>query len=225
MEKPLNILIVDDHPIIVEGYRNALLTMEPLEGYSIHVDTAKDCDEANAKLKKSSRGNHPYDMIFLDIKLPASADGRITSGEDLGTIAKRLIPKAKIIILTMFNENSRIYSMLKTMNPDGLLVKSDLTSDEFLRAFKVVLSDTPYYSRTVSNFLRSQTKNDIILDDIDRAILYHLSRGVKTKNLPEYISLSLAGIEKRKRQLKNAFGVERYEDEKLLDKAREKGFI
>ncbi len=224
MNKPLSILIVDDHPIIIEGYKHALVNMESTE-YDIRVDTASNCDDANYKIKTSARNNNPYDVIFLDIHLPPSRDGRITSGEDLGTIAKRLTPEAKIIILTMHNENFRIYNILKSINPDGLLIKSDLTSDEFVRAFKVILERPPYYSHTVNNFLRLQTKNNVILDDIDRAILYHLSRGIRTKNLTEYISLSLAGIEKRKRQLKHSFGVERYDDERLIEIAREQGFI
>ena len=224
MKKPLSILIVDDHPIIIEGYRSALTNMN-LDAYDISVDTASNCDEANFKIKTSSRSGNIYNIIFLDIQLPPSRDGRITSGEDLGEIAKRLTPKTKIIILTMFNDNYRIYNILKSINPDGLLIKSDLTSDEFIRAFEVILEKPPYYSHTVNNFLRIQTKNSVVLDDIDRAILYHLSRGIRTKNLTEYISLSLAGIEKRKRQLKSTFGIERQDDEKLLQIAREQGFI
>lgn len=220
---PLNVLIVDDHPMIIEGYKNALLSAE-FSNYQMHVNTAINCEDAYKKIKASSRAT-PYDVLFLDVKLPPSPSGRVLSGEDLGAIARRMLPDAKIVVLTMSEENPRIYNILKTIDPDGFLIKSDINSDEFIRAFKIIMEKPPYYSHTVNNFLRMQTNNDIILDDIDRSILYHLSQGIRTKNLTEYVSLSLAGIEKRKRQLKSAFGVDRYDDQKLLEKAREKGFL
>lgn len=224
MKKKLNILIVDDHPIIVEGYKNALLSIE-LPDHDIHVDTTDNCEDAYRKIRTASHEKKPYDVLLLDIKLPPSSNGRILSGEDLGTIARNLTPQAKIVVITMFNENPRIHNILKTIDPDGFLIKSDLTSNEFLKAFRGVMEKPPYYSHTVNNFLRLQSNSDVVLDDIDRSILYHLSQGIRTKNLTEYVSLSLAGIEKRKRLLKQAFGVESHDDEKLLEIARERGFI
>mgnify|MGYP006897066443 CR=1 FL=1 len=53
----------------------------------------------------------------------------------------------------------------------------------------------------------------------------NLSKGIKTKNLTEYIPLSLAAIEKRKRHLKEVFDVEKKGDESLLDQARNTGFL
>ena len=183
--------------------------------------TTKD---RNTKIKNSSTGT-PYDVIFLDIKLPPSADGKIISGEDLGIKVKELLPDTKVVILTMFNNNFRIHNILKNINPDGFLVKSDVTSDELMRAFQVVLTDPPYYSHTVTKLLRTRIINEVVLDDIDRNILFHLSKGIKTKNLTEYIPLSLAAIEKRKRHLKEVFDVEKKGDESLLEQARNTGFL
>ncbi len=45
MEKKLNILMVDDHPMILEGYKNTLLGADDLN-YFIEVTTASDCDSA-----------------------------------------------------------------------------------------------------------------------------------------------------------------------------------
>ena len=125
-KKQLKVLIVDDHPIIVEGYRNILLAIEELD---IDVDIAHNCEDAGAKIKASSREPHPYDILFLDIQLPPSPSGKMLSGEDLGALSRRIMPSTtKVIILTMFNENSRIYNILKTIDPDGFLIKSDMDS-------------------------------------------------------------------------------------------------
>ncbi len=72
--------------------------------------------------------------------------------------------------------------------------------------------------------MRKQFSNDFVLDDVDRNILYHLSKGVMTKDLKQFISLSIAGIEKRKRHLKQIFEIDGG-DIMLVDKAKELGFI
>jgi len=221
--KEIKVLIVDDHPMIIEGYKNALLGINSDE-MTLRIDTADSCDDAFTKIKNASSGA-PYDVIFLDIKLPPSEDGKIISGEDLGIKVKELLPDTKVVILTMFNNNFRIHNILKNINPDGFLVKSDVTSDELMRAFQVVLTDPPYYSHTVTKLLRTRIINEVVLDDIDRNILFHLSKGIKTKNLTEYIPLSLAAIEKRKRHLKEVFDVEKKGDESLLEQARNTGFL
>lgn len=64
-----------------------------------------------------------------------------------------------------------------------------------------------------------------MLDNIDRSILYHISKGVKTKNLVSIVNLSLPAIEKRKRNIKEAIGVNQGGDLVLVEKAREIGFL
>ena len=123
--------------------------------------------------------------------------------------------------------NHRIHNILKTVNPDGLLIKNDLTPDEFLVAFNAIINDPPYYSNTVTKFFRNQTINfgETLLDEINRKIIFHLSKGVKTKNLVKYINLSLSAIEKRKIQIKNLLGLDKANDEDIIREARKRGFI
>ena len=125
----------------------------------------------------------------------------------------------------MQNESYRIHNIIKTINPEGLLIKSDLTSSELSEAFYKVLDNPPYYSSTVNGFLRKTITSDIVLDDKNRKILHLLSKGVKTKNLSDHLGLSLSAVEKRKKQLKMLFSVEDGEDETLLREARSKGFL
>ena len=223
MKKKLKVLMIDDHPMIIEGYKNTLLGENQKE-YQIKIDIASNCDDAYNRILKSSKNIH-YDMLFVDIKLPPSSDGTITSGEDLAKHAKKLLPDAKVIILTMHREDHRIHNILKNINPSGFLIKSDLTSTELLLAFNNIVSGTPYYSATVNNHFRKMMANNFSLDEKNLKILYHLSRGVKTKNLPNYVSLSLSAIEKRKNQIKEMFSIAKADDQRLLEEARKRGFV
>ena len=219
----INILMVDDHPIIIEGYQNTLMATKK-DDQVLMIDTANNCDMAHAFIKRASQ-EKPYDVCFFDISLPASSDGKITSGEDLAKITRKLLPDAKVIILTMFNESYRIHNIIKEVSPDGFLIKSDLTSMELAEAFQHILSSPPYYSSTVSQYLKKTVTSDIYLDDINRKILHLLSQGIKTKSLKDHIDLSMSAIEKRKKQMKLLFSIEDGKDETLLDEAREKGFL
>ena len=74
-------------------------------------------------------------LVYRRLKMEA-----ITSGEDLAKICRDILPEAKVIILTMFNESYRIHNIVKNINPDGFLIKSDLTSSELAEAFHHILS-------------------------------------------------------------------------------------
>lgn len=221
--KELKILMVDDHPIIIEGYQNVLQATKT-EDQTLKIDTANDCDMAEALITKASAKKH-YDVCFFDISLPPSKDGIYNSGEDLAMLAKKLMPNAKIIILTMFNESYRIHNIIRQISPDGFLIKSDLTSMELADAFQHILTTPPYYSATVQTYIRKTIKSDIYVDEINRKILYLLSQGIRTISLKDHLPMSESAIEKRKKHLKSIFSIEDGKDETLLDVAREKGFI
>ena len=217
------ILMIDDHPMIIEGYQNTILSIKTNK-QEFDIDIASTCDMAIEFMKKSLK-NKPYDILFVDIKIPPSSDGMITSGEDLAKYARKILPNAKIIILTMYNEAYRIHNILKTINPEGFLIKSDLTSKELANAFLSILENPPYYSSTVNSFLRKTMTSDVFVDEKNRKILHLLSQGIKTKNISDHVGLSLSSIEKRKKQSKLLFSVGDGQDETLLKKAREKGFL
>lgn len=224
MSQKIKILMIDDHPMIIEGYQNTLLFTKK-ENQVLEIDIANNCDQAISFMDKSIEKESPYDVLFVDISLPPSTDGLMTSGEDLASYARKILPKAKIIILTMFNESFRIHNIIKTIDPEGFLIKSDLTSSELASAFQAVLNNPPFYSGTVNSFIRKAISSDIVIDEKNRKILHLLSQGVKTKNLVSHLDISLSAIEKRKKQLREIFEVQDGQDETLLSAARNKGFV
>ncbi|GAA3597101.1 response regulator [Flavivirga amylovorans] len=224
MSEKIKILMIDDHPMIIEGYQNTLLFTKK-ESQELEIDIANNCDEAIVYMDKSIENELPYNVLFVDISLPPSTDGVMSSGEDLAEYARRILPRAKIIILTMFNESFRIHNIIKTIDPEGFLIKSDLTSSELASAFQAVLNNPPFYSGTVNSHIRKAITSDIVIDDKNRKILHLLSQGVKTKNLASHLDISLSAVEKRKKHLRDVFEVNDGQDETLLNEARKKGFV
>lgn len=220
------VLIIEDHPLIIEAYKTALnYYSNYTESVVFSIQTAHDCDSGSKLIKNALKSEEHKYIVFLDIKLPKSKDGKLLSGEDLGQLIREQLPNPKIIVSTTFNNNFRVHGILKNINPEGFLIKNDITPLELLETIRVVVEDPPYYSKTVIKLLRDQVVNDFILDHYDRKILHELSIGTRMKDLPKLMPLSIAAIEKRKRKLKQMFNVKKLDDRELMISAREKGFL
>ena len=181
----IKILLVDDHHMILEGYKNVLSKKNFLE-IKVLIDTADNCDLAWEKISKEN-----YQIIFLDINFPVQPGNKILSGEDLGVKIKREFPDIKIVILTVLEDSFRLHNILSNINPDGFLLKGETTSQELLRCLEKVVDTPPYYGPKISQILRSEVTNKSSVDEIDRIILYQLSLGTKTKDLTKFVHLSL----------------------------------
>lgn len=225
MSEIYNVLIVDDHPIIADAYKSAFEFISS-ENKKVEFDIAivTNCDDAIESIEKASK-NNGIDIVFLDISLPPSSDGKYLSGEDIGIRIKQVLPKCRIIVATTFNDNYRIQVILRNVNPDGFLIKNDINKDELVTSIKTIMDKAPYYSKSVLELFRKQASTDYQLDKIDRQLLYEMSIGTKMKDLPNIIPMSMPGLEKRKKQLKEIFKVEDNDDRELILKAKEKGFI
>lgn len=224
--RTLNLLLVDDHKMTLVGYTTALTSLNEMGGkYKFNTTDATSIEEALKKL--DDRFNYrPFDLVFLDIKLPKDPTTfKYQSGEDLGVLIRERFPETKIMIITTFDNNLLIQNLLERINPEGLIIKSDLTPDNFMHAVLDVMEDPPFYSKTVTKFLRKQHQTIFHLDRLDRLILYYISIGKLTKDLPIYIPLSLPTIEKRKKRLKEIFDVEDGNDIDLIRRSEEEGFI
>lgn len=225
MSKTFKVLIVDDHPIITESYTSAVEEVFADNKKPVKI---KVCNNLDCVLNEISSSNFllDLDLILLDIQMPPSElNNQVRSGEELALKLKKMNSPAKIMVSTAFNDNHRIYNILKTFDPEGFLIKSDIDRNELLTAIKKVVYDPPYYSRTVLQLMRKHINFDYVLDGNDRKILYELSIGTKLKDLQKVIPLSLGGIEKKRRNLKILFGIEDDSDRSLVLKAKEKGFI
>lgn len=225
MIETYRVLLIDDHPLITNGYKTALEQLEKVnKALKFSVDQAHSCDEAVLKINKTTK-NNPFDIVFLDIRLPGSRDLKLLGGEDLGILIRKKFKNIKIIVSTSLQDSYMVSCILKNVNPEAFVTKSDLTVDILIETVKTVISDPPYYSKTVMKILRKQSANDFVIDNIDRKILYELSNGTKMNELPKVLPLSIAALERRKRILKDVFDVEGKGDRDLLQLASEKGFI
>lgn len=217
-----NILIVDDHPFIIEGYKNAITRYNPKE-YDFIIAQAHDCKSAYDLLEDENTPQ--FEIAFLDISMPAYEEKNLFSGEDLAKIILKKMPYCKIILLTMYTELLKIKTIIRTINPNGLIIKNDLTFDELLFAFDKVIKNEKYYSQSVVKMLNQSPHNSIEIDEFDKQILFHLSKGTEIYEMPQYIPISLTEIEKRRINLKELLKIRSGSDDDLVREAKSKGLF
>lgn len=215
--KSLNVFMLDDHPMHLEGIQDALsiLELEFIYKEATDIDTA-------LQLIKQQPEILPFDIAFIDMGLPPSTITDVHSGEEVALILKEKFPECKIIIPTQYFQAERLRFIIKTVQPDGLLSKVDFRKEHIRNSVKTVLKDDNYYSPSVVKILRSDIPQ---LDETDLKILYCLSQHMKMKDIPSHVNLSLRAVEDRKSAMMIDLGVPSRNNELLIQVAREKGLI
>ncbi len=217
-----NILIVDDHPFIIQGYKNAITRYNPKE-FEFFIEQANDCKSAYDIITNPEAT--VFDIAFLDISMPTYEEKGLHSGEDLAKLLMEFMPDCKIILLTMYTELLKIKNIIDTINPNGLVIKNDLTFDELLFGFDKVIKNEIYYSQSIQKMIDLAQSEIIEIDLFDKQILFHISKGTKTKDIPQYIPISLEAIEKRKLNLKKLLEIKDESDIELVREAKNKGLL
>jgi DNA-binding NarL/FixJ family response regulator len=218
---PVKILIVDDHPLQIDGYKT-VLSFHDVEG-GIETTSAHSCEEAYNIIVNSDDSS--FDLAFLDYSLSAYPEKKINNGGDLALLMKKHLPKSKVLILTSHAEAFVLYNIIKKTQPEGLLVKSDFNGDELLDAVSLILNDEKYHSQTVKNCLKKLSSREDFLDTIDKQIVMLLAQGYKIDTLVGELQLSKSTIEKRKVKIKEYLDIDKGNDEDILRECRKLGFI
>jgi DNA-binding NarL/FixJ family response regulator len=216
----VNVLMIDDHKLIIEGYKS-ILSFNP-HGYEIKTKQALSCESAYELITTTT---DRFDLVTIDYTMPAYPEKGIQNGSDLIPLIKKHLPDSKIMMLTTHSESLLLYSILKNHNPDGFLVKSDFDAFDLTEAFHTVLQGEQYHSSTIAHLNKQLEEKVKLLDFYNRQIILLLNQGIKTKNLPEYLHLSKSAVDKRKAFIKEFFDIEKGNDEDILREARKQGFI
>jgi len=216
------ILIVDDHPMTVDGYVS-LLSPIAEGGQQFHL--AYSCKDAYMLLLEFQQNDITPDIAFLDLNLPPYEEESIFSGIDVALLLRNNFPSCKLIVISMHKEPVWVDQIFKNINPEGFISKNDINYESFPIVYKSILNGERYISQSIVEAQNLFLKKNIQWDAFDSKILQLLSEGVKTRNLPTYIALSLSTIEKRKANIKRQIIFGDGSDKELLDAARKLGLF
>ncbi|RKS13339.1 response regulator [Flavobacterium sp. 120] len=224
MKTPLTILIVDDHPMTVDGYSN-ILSVSNFQERTPNFIRSYNCEDAYNKIFFYLNQNTTIDLALLDISLPPYIKFNIENGVDLASLIRKKFPNCKIVLLTMHGEPLAVDKIIKDINPEGFVSKNDINFELFPIICKKIINGEIYKSRTIIESQKELLDRNINWDKHDSQILILISKGIKTVNLPNYIPLSMSAIEKRKANIKGQLLMGKGSDSDLISIAKKLGLI
>jgi len=181
MSEIIKILIADDHAIVRKGL-HALISTE--EGMQL-VAEAKDGMEAVSKVHALKP-----DVILLDMLMPR-LDG-------VGAIAeiKKDWPEAKILVLTSFVDDEKVFAAIKA-GALGYLLK-DSSPEELLNGIRSTYRGEVYLHPTIASKLirelkqpaSDKPKTESPLTEREVEILQFVSKGLSNDDIAEKLVVS-----------------------------------
>ena len=175
MGKP-RVLIADDHILVSEAFKRLL---EP----EFEVATVAD---GRALLHKAPELRP--DVVVLDLGLP------LLNGMDAGRQLKRMLPKTKIIVLTM-SEDSDLASVALRDWASGYLLKTS-AGGELVQAVREVLKGKSYVTPYIAQRLLDQFVRDPRTDRMkhltprQREVLQLLAEGRPMKEVAAVLHIT-----------------------------------
>ncbi|MEO9513076.1 MAG: hypothetical protein ABJN84_01850 [Flavobacteriaceae bacterium] len=217
---------MDDHLSTCEGYISILKnTLNINSGCQYRFEISNTLSEAKQKIEKANITNCFYDLVFLDIRMPSEPKEHLFSGEDLGKILKTSNPKTKILILTSLMDPFRISSILQSIDPDGFILKGEITKHTLPTCIEKLMSEDVYYSKKVTWVIRNHFISNTILTFEDKKFLHLLSIGIPSHKIPNHLPWSVAKINKKKRQIREILSVEEKNTLALVHRAKKLGIV
>jgi DNA-binding NarL/FixJ family response regulator len=214
MPKTLNILIVEDHPMMMDTYIS--IVNNTIENNTFNFIKVSDCEGAFKRIEQNFKTKEAIDIALLDVSLPPYEQEKILCGGDIGKLIRNKFPSCKIIMITGYHKGLVINSIFKSIRPEGFLNKADIDYSTFAKAFEVILKGESFMSEAINKTLVNLIRKNINWDDVDSKIITLLEKGIKTKEMPNYINLSLSAIEKRKAFLKRQILDQKGSDKELI---------
>lgn len=174
----MNLLIVDDHPVVLEGLSNVMKH----EGYD--VLKAKD---ATTALEIVTR-NPDIDIFIVDLALKSDTDGLT-----LITELKNRCANSHAILYTMHGESWNL-RMLHESRVEGIVLKGD-SIDELIEAVKAVAAGSIYRSKEFTERYNAISSVQGIMSKRELDVLRLIGNGANSKDIADSLCLSEKAVE------------------------------
>lgn len=191
MANNISVIIIDDHPLVLNGMAYILDNVEHLSLVSTFVNAQEGIDYLR---------DNKIDVVLLDINLPDM------DGISACTEIKKICPKTKIIAISNNNEASIINRMLQN-GANGYLLKN-ASAEELIDAITQVEVEDVVLPETVREILKKSEKQEVpFVTRREKEVLTLMAKGLTTPEIAEKLFISPLTIESHRRNLLQKFKV------------------
>lgn len=193
MTTSIKVLLIDDHPLVLEGIRSVLETYD-------HIEVVGAESSAKAGLA-TSKSKQP-DVVLMDINMPDM------NGIDAIELFKDQLPATKLLMLSM--HDSREYISTSTMYGASGYVLKDVSTSEIVTAIEKVAAGGTYFSTGVSQVLmgeQSETGANSLLTTREQAVLLLVAEGKSNKDVAAKLDISIRTVETHRKNIKKKLGI------------------
>lgn len=189
MYKILNVLLVDDHPVVLDGLKSLLKNVKYLEVKNI---------ASNGKDALSILKNEETDILISDISMPDM------DGIELTETVKKIYPNIKVLLLTAYNEKEILKRALYS-GAEACLLKNS-SKKEILNAVNKITDNGYYYcddileiARYINKDVETETEITISLSTRELEVLELILLGNSNKDIADalYISYHTVGTHRK----------------------------
>ncbi len=197
-QRPIRILIVDDHPVVRQGLRSLL---------SNHADLQIVAEAGQAQQALAAVRQETPDIALLDIRLPG------ITGIEVARQMHREYPSIRIIMLTSYDDDEYLVGALQA-DAQAYLLKS--VSDETLvwtiravhRGERLISPEL--LDRMLRQFAQvryQQIQQEVGLSDQDIQVLRRVAAGASNEEIAKELGWSRASIKRKVQHIFDQLGV------------------
>jgi DNA-binding NarL/FixJ family response regulator len=198
---PYEVLLVDDHKIMRDGIKAILRNTEDFR-VTGEADTGQDAVQLCRRLKP--------DVTLMDIGLPG-LNGVETTQEIL-----RYLPEAKVVILSMYDDEQSVVSAIRAGARAFVLKKA--SDEDLLDALRTVAKGGSYLSPQVSDRLLTRIQRGDLeskpstsgLDELsprELQVLRLVAEGKTSKEIAVLLDLGLQTVRSYRKTMMKKLGV------------------
>ena len=192
MENTLDIVIIDDHNIIIEG-------LEMLLSFEKNVNILKTYNDAYDFLGDLRGNKIQPKIILMDMMMPT------INGLEASKILKKEFPEIKIIILSMNCEPKVIYELIEKIGVEGYLSKK-ISRCELYKAINEVNKGYIHLSEEAEQAVNCFREKIISYPEIklscrEKEIVEHMIDGFSNKEIAAKLFISESTVETHRKNI------------------------
>ncbi len=195
--KPVRVLIVDDHPVVLTGVRGALSQEKG-------IDTVGVASSGRQALRLAKQLEP--DVVLMDIGLPSM------NGLEVTKRLREVSPKIKVIAFTMHENKEYVLEIIR-LGARGYVLKNT-SIDELRRAIHAVYKGNRYFSPAISKLLVDQYVAHVEgkgegreLTPREGEVLALIATGMSSKEIAVKLKLSTRTVDTHRERIMNKLGI------------------